>query len=121
MELSEIEVIGRDVPLQLKERMEVNDKDNEKEKEKEKEKTEMEEPLINLNLSNNNSSSSNHNANDLSAASSSGDMEKLHSLVEAVGCQVSLPDGGGYYPLQWSALNGRFEAAHYLLQASKTS
>ena len=41
MELSEIEVIGRDVPLQLKERMEVNDKDNEKEKEKEKEKTMM--------------------------------------------------------------------------------
>ena len=117
MELSEIEVIGRDLHLQLKERMEVKDKDKDNEKEKE-----TEEPLISLNLSNSSSSSSsNHNANDLSAASSSGDMEKLRSFVEAAGCQVSLPDGGGYYPLQWSALNGRFEAAHYLLQASKTS
>jgi hypothetical protein len=86
------------------------------EKEKEKEKEEMEkgkgESLVHQ------ATKHNDHINELSTASSRGDMEMLRSLVEVSGCHLSLPDGGGYYPLQWAALNDRFEAANYLILVS---
>jgi palmitoyltransferase len=52
---------------------------------------------------------------DVYTAAAYGDMEKLQRLVEA-GRPVDKPDGGGYYALQWAALNNRVSAAQYILQ-----
>lgn len=53
---------------------------------------------------------------DVYTAAAYGDLEKLMRLVEQDGCSVSVPDAGGYYALQWSALNDRAVAAQYLLE-----
>ncbi|CAM6119554.1 unnamed protein product [Calypogeia fissa] len=53
---------------------------------------------------------------DVYTAAAYGDLEKLIRLVEQEGCSVSVPDAGGYYALQWSALNDRAVAAQYLLE-----
>eukprot|EP00249_Psilotum_nudum_P015876 c25566_g1_i1 orf=202-2070(-) len=54
--------------------------------------------------------------NDVYTAAAYGDLEKLHKLVELEGNSVSDPDAGGYYALQWSALNNRAAAAQYLIE-----
>lgn len=53
---------------------------------------------------------------DVFTAAAYGDIEKLKNLVEERGCSVSEPDSGGYYALQWSALNNRTAAAQYLVE-----
>jgi ankyrin repeat protein len=53
---------------------------------------------------------------DVYTAAAYGDLEKLIRLVEKERCSVSVPDAGGYYALQWSALNDRAVAAQYLLE-----
>lgn len=50
--------------------------------------------------------------NDVYSAAAYGDLETLRRLVEEDGCSVSKPDGGGYYPLQWAALNNHVAVAH---------
>ncbi|KAJ6852204.1 protein S-acyltransferase 24 [Iris pallida] len=54
--------------------------------------------------------------NDVYTAAAYGDLEKLQRLVEAEGCSVTDPDGGGYYALQWAALNNRTAAAQYIIE-----
>ncbi|KAJ6849729.1 protein S-acyltransferase 24 [Iris pallida] len=54
--------------------------------------------------------------NDVYTAAAYGDLEKLQRLVEAEGCSVTEPDGGGYYALQWAALNNRTAAAQYVIE-----
>ncbi|KAI3909990.1 hypothetical protein MKW98_013044 [Papaver atlanticum] len=54
--------------------------------------------------------------NDVFAASAYGDLEKLKKFVGKDGCSVSIPDGNGYYPLQWSALNNFPEVTQYIIQ-----
>jgi len=53
---------------------------------------------------------------DVYTAAAHGDVEKLQFLVQQQGCSVSEPDAGGYYALQWGALNNRTAAAQYLLE-----
>ncbi|KAH9311456.1 hypothetical protein KI387_026491, partial [Taxus chinensis] len=53
---------------------------------------------------------------DVYTASAYGDLDKLNRLVENEGCSVSQPDAGGYYALQWAALNNRAAAAQYLIE-----
>lgn len=53
---------------------------------------------------------------DVYTAAAYGDVEKLRRLVEERGCSVVEPDSGGYYALQWCALNNRTAAAQYLLE-----
>lgn len=53
---------------------------------------------------------------DVYTAAAYGDVENLRRLVEEKGCSVSEPDAGGYFALQWSALNNRTAAAEYLLE-----
>lgn len=53
---------------------------------------------------------------DIYTASAYGDLDKLNRLVEGEGCSVSLPDGGGYFALQWAALNNRAAVAQYLIE-----
>ncbi|XP_054804837.1 protein S-acyltransferase 24-like isoform X2 [Prosopis cineraria] len=54
--------------------------------------------------------------NDVYTAAAYGDLDKLHRLVEQEGCSVSVPDGLGYYALQWAALNNRTAAAQYIIE-----
>uniref|UniRef100_A0A0D6QU95 S-acyltransferase n=1 Tax=Araucaria cunninghamii TaxID=56994 RepID=A0A0D6QU95_ARACU len=54
--------------------------------------------------------------NDVYTASAYGDLDKLERLVVGEGCSVSIPDAGGYYALQWAALNNRAVAAQYLIE-----
>ncbi|RZC49177.1 hypothetical protein C5167_017602 [Papaver somniferum] len=54
--------------------------------------------------------------NDVFAASAYGDLEKLRKFVGKDGCSVSTPDGNGYYPLQWAALNNIPEVTQYIIQ-----
>lgn len=55
---------------------------------------------------------------DVYTAAAHGDVEKLQLLVQQQGCSVSEPDAGGYYALQWGALNNRTAAAQYLLEVN---
>jgi len=55
---------------------------------------------------------------DVYTAAAHGDVEKLQFLVQQQGCSVSEPDAGGYYALQWGALNNRTAAAQYLLEVN---
>ncbi|XP_054806106.1 protein S-acyltransferase 24-like isoform X2 [Prosopis cineraria] len=54
--------------------------------------------------------------NDVYTAATYGDLDKLHRLVEQEGCSVSVPDGLGYYALQWAALNNHTAAAQYIIE-----
>ncbi|KFK33845.1 hypothetical protein AALP_AA5G067400 [Arabis alpina] len=54
--------------------------------------------------------------NDVYTAAAYGDLEKLHRLVDSDGCSLSLPDGLGYYALQWAALNSRTAVAQYIIE-----
>jgi ankyrin repeat protein len=56
--------------------------------------------------------------NDVYTAAAYGDLEKLQRLVEGEGRPVTEPDGGGYYALQWAALNNRVAAAQYILEVA---
>lgn len=53
---------------------------------------------------------------DVFTAAAYGDVEKLRRLVEVKGFSVVEPDSGGYYALQWCALNNRLAAAQYLIE-----
>uniref|UniRef100_A0A7N0UG16 S-acyltransferase n=1 Tax=Kalanchoe fedtschenkoi TaxID=63787 RepID=A0A7N0UG16_KALFE len=53
---------------------------------------------------------------DVFSAAAYGDLVKLRKFVEEDGCAVSGPDGNGYYPLQWAALNGYPEIVQYLIE-----
>jgi palmitoyltransferase len=55
---------------------------------------------------------------DVYTAAAHGDVEKLQLLVQQQGCSVSEPDAGGYYALQWGALNNRTAAAQYLIEVN---
>eukprot|EP00252_Welwitschia_mirabilis_P022671 TRINITY_DN6201_c0_g1_i1.p1 TRINITY_DN6201_c0_g1~~TRINITY_DN6201_c0_g1_i1.p1 ORF type:complete len:623 (+),score=104.75 TRINITY_DN6201_c0_g1_i1:176-2044(+) len=54
--------------------------------------------------------------NDVYTASAYGFLDKLRKLVEEDGYAVSEPDSGGYYALQWAALNNRVAVAQYLIE-----
>lgn len=53
---------------------------------------------------------------DVYTAAAYGDVDKLRWLVEERGCSVLEPDSGGYFALQWCALNNRTAAAQYLIE-----
>ncbi|KAL3614409.1 hypothetical protein CASFOL_042483 [Castilleja foliolosa] len=53
---------------------------------------------------------------DVFSASAYGDFDKLRKFVENDGASVSQPDGNGYYPLQWAALNNFADIAHYIIE-----
>ncbi|XP_015956176.1 probable protein S-acyltransferase 23 [Arachis duranensis] len=53
---------------------------------------------------------------DVYTASTYGDLQKLRNFVEHDGASVTVPDGNGYYALQWACLNNFHEIAHYLIQ-----
>ena len=53
---------------------------------------------------------------DVYTAAAYGDVDKLRRLVEERGCSVLEPDSGGYFALQWCALNNRTAAAQYLIE-----
>ncbi|KAG0629567.1 hypothetical protein M758_1G113200 [Ceratodon purpureus] len=57
-----------------------------------------------------------HKRDDVYTAAAYGDVDKLRMLVEDRGCSVLEPDSGGYFALQWCALNNRTAAAQYLLE-----
>ncbi|XP_010527024.1 PREDICTED: probable protein S-acyltransferase 23 isoform X1 [Tarenaya hassleriana] len=45
-----------------------------------------------------------------------GDLRQLRSFVEHGGASVSLPDGNGYYPLQWASLNSFVDVVQYIIE-----
>ncbi|XP_075511189.1 putative protein S-acyltransferase 23 [Primulina tabacum] len=53
---------------------------------------------------------------DVFSASAYGDFVKLRKVVENDGVSVSQPDGNGYYPLQWAALNNFADIAQYIVE-----
>lgn len=53
---------------------------------------------------------------DVYTAAAYGDLEKLKRLVEEEHHLVTVPDSGGFYSLQWSALNNKAVVAQYLLE-----
>ncbi|CAI0401173.1 unnamed protein product [Linum tenue] len=50
------------------------------------------------------------------SASAYGDFEKLRFYVEQEGASVSIPDGNGYYPLQWAALGNFTHIALFIIE-----
>jgi ankyrin repeat protein len=58
---------------------------------------------------------------DVYSASAYGDVEKLKRLVEKEGHSVLVPDKGGFFALQWAALNNRGPAAQFLLEVRDAS
>eukprot|EP00249_Psilotum_nudum_P006278 c19607_g1_i1 orf=3-1187(-) len=54
--------------------------------------------------------------NDMYTAAAYGELDKLHRFVEQEGCSVSEPDTAGYSALQWSSLNNRVAATHYIIE-----
>ncbi|RWW57065.1 hypothetical protein BHE74_00036167, partial [Ensete ventricosum] len=55
------------------------------------------------------------------SASAYGDLEKLRGFVERDGQSVSIPDGHGYYALQWAALNNFPDVAQYLIEVGDSA
>ncbi|XP_073034485.1 LOW QUALITY PROTEIN: probable protein S-acyltransferase 23 [Primulina eburnea] len=53
---------------------------------------------------------------DVFSASAYGDFFKLRKFVENDGLSVSQPDGNGYFPLQWAALNNFADIAQYIIE-----
>lgn len=53
---------------------------------------------------------------DVYSAAAYGDFEKLRKFVENDGVSVSQPDGNGYYPLQWAALNNFADVCQYITE-----
>ncbi|XP_057788022.1 probable protein S-acyltransferase 23 [Salvia miltiorrhiza] len=53
---------------------------------------------------------------DVYSAAAYGDFEKLRNFVENDGFAVSHPDGNGYYPLQWAALNNFADICQYIIE-----
>ncbi|KAK1276166.1 putative S-acyltransferase [Acorus gramineus] len=53
---------------------------------------------------------------DVHSASAYGDLESLRRFVEDEGSSVARPNGNGYYPIQWAALNNYPDIAHYIIQ-----
>lgn len=53
---------------------------------------------------------------DVYSAAAYGDYEKLRKFVENDGVSVSHPDGNGYYPLQWAALNNFGVICQYIIE-----
>lgn len=53
---------------------------------------------------------------DIFSASAYGDLSKLSKFVEEDGASVSIPDGNGYYALQWASLNNFPDIAQYIIE-----
>ncbi|KAF5206561.1 S-acyltransferase [Thalictrum thalictroides] len=53
---------------------------------------------------------------DVFSASAYGDLDKLRKFVEKDGSSLSIPDGNGYYPLQWAALNNFPDITYYIIE-----
>ncbi|KAK6156696.1 hypothetical protein DH2020_010944 [Rehmannia glutinosa] len=53
---------------------------------------------------------------DVFSASAYGDFEKLRKFVENDGVSLSQPDGNGFYPLQWAALNNFADIVQYIIE-----
>lgn len=53
---------------------------------------------------------------DVHSASAYGDFQKLRKFVEHDGVSPSHPDGNGYYPLQWAALNNFADIVQYIIE-----
>lgn len=53
---------------------------------------------------------------DVFGACAYGDLPKLIKFVEQDGASVNQPDGNGYYPLQWAALNNFADVVHYIIE-----
>ncbi|CAM8977238.1 unnamed protein product [Rhodiola kirilowii] len=53
---------------------------------------------------------------DVFSAAAYGDLGSLRRFVEEEGCDVSVPDGNGYYPLQLAALNAYPNVVHYVIE-----
>ncbi|CAM8981257.1 unnamed protein product [Rhodiola kirilowii] len=56
---------------------------------------------------------------DVFSAAAYGDLGSLRRFVEEEGCDVSVPDGNGYYPLQLAALNAYPNVVHYVIEMWK--
>ncbi|CAN0920902.1 Probable protein S-acyltransferase 23 [Linum grandiflorum] len=56
------------------------------------------------------------NVTNIYSASGYGDLEKLRYFVEQEGASVSVPDGHGYYALQWAALGNYTHLAQYIIE-----
>ncbi|KAL0422479.1 UNVERIFIED_CONTAM: putative protein S-acyltransferase 23 [Sesamum latifolium] len=53
---------------------------------------------------------------DVFSAAAYGDFGKLRKFVEHDGVSLSQPDGNGYYPLQWAALNNFADIVQYIIE-----
>ena len=53
---------------------------------------------------------------DVYTAAAYGDLPKLQRLVLEEGHDVNVPDAGGYYALQWAALNNKPAVAQFLIE-----
>ncbi|KAL0384364.1 UNVERIFIED_CONTAM: putative protein S-acyltransferase 23 [Sesamum radiatum] len=53
---------------------------------------------------------------DVFSAAAYGDFDKLRKFVEHDGVSLSQPDGNGYYPLQWAALNNFADIVQYIIE-----
>ncbi|XP_076934199.1 putative protein S-acyltransferase 23 [Bidens hawaiensis] len=53
---------------------------------------------------------------DVFGASAYGDLPKLIKFVEEDGASLNQPDGNGYYPLQWAALNNFADGVQYVIE-----
>ncbi|KAG8368569.1 hypothetical protein BUALT_Bualt15G0059100 [Buddleja alternifolia] len=53
---------------------------------------------------------------DVYSAAAYGDFDKLRKFVENDGVSLSQPDGNGYYPLQWAALNNFADIVQYIIE-----
>ncbi|KAK6136447.1 hypothetical protein DH2020_029803 [Rehmannia glutinosa] len=53
---------------------------------------------------------------DVFSASAYGDFDKLRKFVENDGVSLSQPDGNGFYPLQWAALNNFADIVQYIIE-----
>lgn len=53
---------------------------------------------------------------DIFSASAYGDLSKLRKFVGEDGASVVIPDGNGYYALQWASLNNFPDIAQYIIE-----
>ncbi|CAN1167610.1 Probable protein S-acyltransferase 23 [Linum perenne] len=56
------------------------------------------------------------NATNVYSASAYGDLEKLRYYVEQEGASLSVPDGHGYYALQWAALGNFTHLVQFIIE-----
>ncbi|KAK4476949.1 hypothetical protein RD792_016118 [Penstemon davidsonii] len=53
---------------------------------------------------------------DIFSASAYGDLAKVREFVQNDGISVNQPDGNGYFPIQWAALNNFVDIVQYIIE-----